>query len=206
MNTAPNKYFGTGTQWIIKYGPIVIIYIARAQEDSSTAGHSYYATAPASETAIKCYQYNMSSWFAELNYSKHWVIEGRHKSSSLGFKPYEVMPLASILFIPHSTSTYPKLPKYFELPVSNRSFSSSPVTGRGTEDGRWILSINLIWGSHDGSLSRKYWYFLQHQFSFTWFSDYQNRILFLFSLTGNWPLPWFMMTTFSNRNYVIGKK
>ena len=56
MNTAPNTYFDSV---LYEYKRINGYYIIRVQEDIWYYAHSYYATAPPSETAIKCYQYIM---------------------------------------------------------------------------------------------------------------------------------------------------
>ena len=53
MNTTPNTYFDIV---LYEYKRIKSYYIIRVQEDIGYYGHSYYATAPPSETAIKCYQ------------------------------------------------------------------------------------------------------------------------------------------------------
>ena len=56
MKTAPKMYFNSV---LYEYKRTNENYVIRVQEDIGYYGHSLYAPAPTSETAIKCYQYIM---------------------------------------------------------------------------------------------------------------------------------------------------
>ena len=130
-------------------------YITRVQEDNKQCRQGYYATAPPSETTNKMLSIQHARSFAELNYSKHCVIEGGYKFPSRGFKVKEAIPLATILFIyvHEITRGYQSISHY---PFQILDFHPAPPQSEELRMGDGILSINLMWGSHDGSLSRKY--------------------------------------------------